>query len=108
MKSGPSSTGLAGFTGTARFTIERPTGDVVWVGAHFNHNIDFRTGRLGASGFVMYNGGKYTSDDPETTALNTRSASAASPPTWSCSTTGAARPRTCSRWRACSPPATTT
>jgi hypothetical protein len=75
VKSGPSSTGLPGFVGTARFPIERPTGDVVWVGAHFNHNIDFRTGRLGASGFVMYNGGKYTSDDPETSVLDTLSIS---------------------------------
>ncbi len=63
VKSGPSSTGLGGFTGTPRFNIERPTGTVFWVGAHFNHNIDFRTGPLGASGFVMYNGGKYSSSD---------------------------------------------
>ncbi|WP_164011159.1 hypothetical protein [Pyxidicoccus trucidator] len=70
VKSGPSSTGLNSFTGTARFEIDRPTGSVFWVGANFNHNIDFRMGRLGASGFVMYNGGKYTSDDPERSALD--------------------------------------
>ncbi|MFP2926127.1 hypothetical protein ACLESO_13080 [Pyxidicoccus sp. 3LG] len=70
VKSGPSSTGLNSFTGTARFEIDRPTGNVFWVGANFNHNIDFRMGRLGASGFVMYNGGKYTSDDPERSALD--------------------------------------
>ena len=33
------------FTGTPRFNIDRPTGTVFWVGAHFNHNIDLRTGR---------------------------------------------------------------
>ncbi|WAM26725.1 hypothetical protein [Myxococcus sp. NMCA1] len=69
VKSGPSSTGLNTFTGTARFDIARPTGNVFWAGANFNHNIDFRTGRFGASGFVMYNGGKYVSDDPERSAL---------------------------------------
>ena len=37
-------------------------------GLNFNHNIDFRTGRFGASGFVMYNGGKYRSDDPTAVA----------------------------------------
>ncbi|QSQ18404.1 hypothetical protein JY572_25555 [Myxococcus landrumensis] len=70
VKSGPSSSGLPGFTGTARFDINRPTGSVFWAGAHFNHNIDFRTGRLGASGFVMYNGGKYESDDPDNSVLD--------------------------------------
>jgi hypothetical protein len=70
VKSGPSSTGLNNFTGTARFDIERPFGSVFWVGANFNHNIDFRMGRFGASGFLMYNGGKYRSDDPERSALD--------------------------------------
>lgn len=67
VKSGPSSTGLGGFTGTARFNIERPTGTVFWVGAHFNHNIDFRTGPIAASGFLMYNGGAYKSSVADTT-----------------------------------------
>lgn len=64
--SGPSSTGLGSFTGVPRFNIERPTGDVYWLGANFHHNIDFRTGRLGASGFIMYNGGRYRSENPDT------------------------------------------
>jgi hypothetical protein len=64
--SGPSSTGLGSFTGVPRFSIERPNGSVFWLGANFHHNIDFRTGRLGASGFVMYNGGGYESDNPDT------------------------------------------
>lgn len=67
VKSGPSSSGLPFFMGTARFNIERPTGWVAWLGANFHHNIDFRTGPFGASGFVMYNLGRYTSDNPETT-----------------------------------------
>ncbi|SEU22445.1 hypothetical protein SAMN05443639_110133 [Stigmatella erecta] len=66
VKSGPSSSGLGGFTGSARFSIDRPTGSVFWLGAHFNHNIDFRTGPFAASGFVMYNGGSYESSNPET------------------------------------------
>jgi hypothetical protein len=66
VKSGPASTGLSGFTGTARFNIDRPSGTVFWLGAHFNHNLDFRTGPLGASGFVMYNGGEYRSNNPDT------------------------------------------
>jgi hypothetical protein len=68
VKSGPGG-GLGSFTGTARFNIERPTGTVFWLGTHFHHNIDFRTGRLGASGFLMYNGGQYRSSNPDT-ALN--------------------------------------
>jgi hypothetical protein len=71
VRSGPSSTGLSSFTGAPRLNIERPNGSVQWAGAHFNHNIDFRMGRLGASGFAMYNWGRYTSQNP-TTALNPR------------------------------------
>jgi hypothetical protein len=70
VKGGPGG-GLGSFTGTARFNIQAPTGTVFWLGAHFNHNIDFRTGRLGASGFLMYNGGQYVSSNPET-LLNPR------------------------------------
>ena len=66
VKSGPSSTGLPYFVGTARFNIDRPVGWVGWLGANFHHNIDFRTGRLGASGFVMYNGGRFTSTKSDT------------------------------------------
>jgi hypothetical protein len=69
VKSGPASTGLSSFTGTARFDIERPSGSVFWLGAHFHHNIDLRTGPFGASGFIMYNGGSYESSNPDT-ALN--------------------------------------
>ena len=67
VKSGPASTGLSSFTGTARFNIERPTGWVGYLGANFHHNIDFRTGRFGASGFAMYNLGRFRSSNPATT-----------------------------------------
>lgn len=70
VKSGPGSTGLPAFVGTPRFDMSRAYGDVFWVGAHFNHNIDFRMGRLGASGFVMYNGGQYKSEDPDNSVLD--------------------------------------
>jgi hypothetical protein len=67
VKSGPSSSGLPSFVGTSRFNIDQPTGWVGWLGAHFHHNIDFRTGRLGASGFLMYNRGRYESSKEDTT-----------------------------------------
>ncbi|HLM47222.1 MAG TPA: hypothetical protein VK458_25365 [Myxococcaceae bacterium] len=67
VKSGPGSPGLGSFTGVPQLAIERPTGWVTWLGANFNHNIDFRTGPFGASGFVMYNGGRYRSNRPGTT-----------------------------------------
>ncbi|WP_309890231.1 hypothetical protein [Archangium sp.] len=67
VKSGPGSPGLGSFTGVPQLAIERPTGWVTWLGANFNHNIDFRTGPFGASGFVMYNLGRYRSNRPETT-----------------------------------------
>ncbi len=70
VKSGPGSTGLPSFVGTARFDMNRAHGEVFWLGAHFNHNIDFRVGRFGASGFVMYNGGRYTSEDPDNSVLD--------------------------------------
>lgn len=64
--SGPSSTGLYSYTGTPRFRIRQPTGTVGYLGMHFHHNIDFKTGPFGASGFVMYNGGKYESQEDNT------------------------------------------
>ncbi|HEX8441426.1 hypothetical protein, partial [Archangium sp.] len=64
--SGPGSNNLSNFTGVPRLSIDRPTGWVSWVGANFNHNIDFRTGPFGVSGFVMYNRGRYRSNKPDT------------------------------------------
>ena len=51
VKSGPGSTSLFPFTGTSRFNLDAPTGHVEYLGAHFHHNINFRTSDFGASGF---------------------------------------------------------
>ncbi|HEX8706180.1 MAG TPA: hypothetical protein VF815_45520 [Myxococcaceae bacterium] len=67
VRSGPASVGLGSFTGTGRFELDRPTGTVFWLGTHFNHNIDLRTGPFGASGFLMYNGGSFQNGNPEST-----------------------------------------
>jgi hypothetical protein len=69
VRAGPSSGGLSAFTGTQPFQIERPTGTVAWAGLNAHHNIDFRTGRLGASGFFMFNAGAYQANKAGT-ALN--------------------------------------
>ncbi|APR75173.1 Hypothetical protein A7982_00519 [Minicystis rosea] len=59
VKSGPSSTGLGSFTGTARFNMDDPTGHVEYLGLNFHHNLSFATSNLSASGFFMYNFGKF-------------------------------------------------
>lgn len=69
VKSGPGSTGLFPYTGVARQSIEAASGNVEYLGAHFHHNINFRTGPFGASGFAMLNAGGFTSQR-EDTALN--------------------------------------
>jgi hypothetical protein len=66
VKSGPSSSSLGNFTGVPRLAIDRPTGWVAWAGLNFHHNIDFRTGPFGASGFLMYNRGRYRGNKPDT------------------------------------------
>jgi hypothetical protein len=66
VRSGPSSGGLATFNGTTPFAIDRPSGWVGWLGLNAHHNIDFKAGPLGASGFVMYNGGRFDSNKPDT------------------------------------------
>ena len=65
--SGPSSSGLYNYTGTAKLPIERPTGNVGYGGLNFNHNLNFNTGPFAASGFFVLNGGKYVSGNPNTT-----------------------------------------
>jgi hypothetical protein len=69
VKSGPSSTSLSPYTGTARFNIEQPSGHVAFLGAHFHHNVAFRTGDFGASGFVMVNVGRFESQVADTQLL---------------------------------------
>lgn len=63
--SGPSSSGLNPFTGTAKMPIEAAVGTVGYLGAHLEHNLAFNTGRWAASGFAMLNVGRYFStNDP--------------------------------------------
>ncbi len=59
--SGPSSSGLNPFTGTAKLPIEAANGTVGFLGVNFQHNLAFNTSRFAASGFAMLNIGKYTS-----------------------------------------------
>jgi hypothetical protein len=65
--SGPGSSGLSGFTGTAKLPIEAPVGHVGYAGINFQHNQAFHTGRFAASGFFMLNAGQYTSTREVTT-----------------------------------------
>jgi hypothetical protein len=69
VKSGPSSTGLAPYTGVARFDIEQATGSVEYLGANFHHNINFRTSDFGASGFLMLNIGNFKNNRSDTMLL---------------------------------------
>jgi len=69
VKSGPTSTGLFGYTGTARFNMEAANGNVEYLGAHFHHNLNFATSNFGASGFVMANLGNFTSTKDDTALL---------------------------------------
>ncbi len=69
VNSGPASGGLASYTGTAPFDIERATGNVEYVGLNFHHNINFETSRWAASGFAMLNFGGYKSHEPATQKL---------------------------------------
>jgi len=63
--SGPSSSGLNPFTGTARMPIEAAVGSVGFFGANFQHNLSFNSSRFAASGFAMLNVGTYNStNDP--------------------------------------------
>lgn len=66
VRAGPASGGLSAFTGTQPFQIDRPNGSVVWAGLNAHHNVDFRTGPFGASGFFMYNAGRYESQRDDT------------------------------------------
>jgi len=66
VKSGPSSTGLFGFTGVQRFQIEAPVGNVEYLGAHFDHNLNFSTSNFAASGFLMANFGQFSTTKVDT------------------------------------------
>ncbi len=69
VKSGPGSTGLFPYTGVPDFSLDAAKGSVTWVGAHFHHDIAFRTGDFAASGFVMLNSGSYKNTN-KTSTLN--------------------------------------
>lgn len=71
VRGGPGSSGLAPFTGTSRFNIQDPSGNVNFFGAHFHHNINFRTSDFAASGFAMVNAGSFRSTRANT-ELNPR------------------------------------
>ena len=68
VKSGPASSGLSAYTGTGRLNVEAASGRVEYLGAHFHHNINFRTSDFAASGFVMLNEGRYTTTKPDSAA----------------------------------------
>ncbi len=61
VKSGPTSGALSSYTGTAALPIEQATGHVNYLGANFHHNLRFHTSDLAASGFVMWNFGRFDS-----------------------------------------------
>lgn len=62
VKSGPSSSSLGPYTGTARFNMDEPTGHVEYLGLNFHHNLNYATSNFSASGFFMYNTGKFTNE----------------------------------------------
>lgn len=64
--SGPSSPGLAAFTGAPRFAIDNAQGGVSYFGFNFQHNLNYAHGPLAASGFVMVNAGHFISTSATT------------------------------------------
>lgn len=62
VRAGPSG-GLATFNGNASMNLLRPTGYVHYVGLNFHHNLRFYTGPFAASGFLMFNFGRYEAQD---------------------------------------------
>ena len=69
VKSGPSSSGLASYTGVPRWDMDAPNGNVEYIGLNFHHNINFATSDFAASGFLMINAGNYASTKADTTLL---------------------------------------
>lgn len=65
VRNGPGSIQLWPYTGVRPFDIEQPTGQVHFVGLNFHHNLKFNRGPLAASGFVMYNTGRFESQKEE-------------------------------------------
>lgn len=65
VRNGPGSIQLWPFTGVRPFDIDRPTGQVHYLGVNFHHNLKFSRGPFAASGFVMYNMGRFESEAEE-------------------------------------------
>lgn len=59
LKGGPGSAGLYAYTGTSRFNLKAPAGDVHFFGLNFHHNLGFNTSDFAASGYLMGNVGRY-------------------------------------------------
>lgn len=70
VNSGPGSSALKGYMGTQRFNIEQATGHVNYLGTHFHHNLGFRTSNFAASGFLMYNVGRFENNRDDSQALD--------------------------------------
>jgi hypothetical protein len=66
VKSGPSSGGLSAYNGTAPFAIDDPEGGVNYLGVNFHHDLHFRVSDWSASGFFMFNFGRYESSKEDT------------------------------------------
>ncbi len=62
---GPGGRGLSPYTGIRTMPIDQATGDVHYLGVNFHHNLKFNRSRFGASGFVMYNAGRFESQRDE-------------------------------------------
>lgn len=65
VRNGPGSIQLWPFTGVRPFDIARPAGQVHYLGLNFHHNLKFNRGPFAASGFVMYNTGRFESQADE-------------------------------------------
>ena len=62
---GPGGRGLSPYTGVRTVPIDEATGDVHYLGVNFNHNLKFNRGPLAASGFVLFNTGRFESQKDE-------------------------------------------
>ncbi|MBK6848451.1 MAG: hypothetical protein IPG96_13300 [Proteobacteria bacterium] len=70
VRSGPAPGGLASITGHVAMELQRPTGAVHYAGLNFHHNLRFFTSPFSASGFVLFNAGRYRAHDAR--SLNPR------------------------------------
>ncbi|MBK8480785.1 MAG: hypothetical protein IPL40_06380 [Proteobacteria bacterium] len=64
VRGGPGPGGLAAITGHVAMQLQRPTGVVHYAGLNFHHNLRFFTSPFSASGFLLFNAGRYRAHDP--------------------------------------------